>query len=149
MSSVDEKNNERRMEVADRLHSASIRLLRRLRLNDKASGVGPAQLSALSVLIFVGRPLSLGELAEAEQVTAATMSRVVAGLKRGGLARVTAAKEDRRRLVLEPTAKGTAILQAGRKRRVEALAGGLTSLKQEELETVERAVELIRNLVIE
>jgi len=48
-------------ETADRLHSAAIHLLRRLRVRDRESGVGPAQLSALSVLVF-GGPRSLGEL---------------------------------------------------------------------------------------
>src|SRR5258707_14604829 len=71
-------------EAADRLHSAAIHLLRRLRGGDPESGVGPAQLSALSVLVF-GGPRSLGELADAEQVRPPTMSRIVAGLGRGGL----------------------------------------------------------------
>src|SRR5258707_3465560 len=65
-------------ETADRLHSAAIHLLRRLRVRDRESGVGPAQLSALSVLVF-GGPRSLGELANAEQVRPPTMSRIVAG----------------------------------------------------------------------
>src|SRR5256885_16104382 len=71
-------------ETADRLHSAAIHLLRRLRVRDRESGVGPAQLSALSVLVF-GGPRSLGELADAEQVRPPTMSRIVAGRERGGL----------------------------------------------------------------
>src|SRR5204863_2334816 len=69
-------------ETADRLHSAAIHLLRRLRVRDRESGVGPAQLSALSVLVLGGGPRSLGELAEAEQVRPPTMSRIVAGLVR-------------------------------------------------------------------
>src|SRR5437773_61599 len=74
-------------ETADRLHSAAIHLLRRLRVRDRESGVGPAQLSALSVLVLGGGPRSLGELAEAEQVRPPTMSRIVAGLVRAGLVR--------------------------------------------------------------
>src|SRR5579864_5125263 len=88
--------------VADRLHSAAIRLLRRVRTRDTESGVGPAQLSALSVLVF-GGPRSLGELAAAEQVRPPTMSRIVAGLMRAGLVRRQVVKEDRRRLRLEAT----------------------------------------------
>src|SRR5215467_15642874 len=107
-------------EIADRLHSVAIHLLRRLRVRDLASGIGPAQLSALSVLVF-GGPRSLGELAEAEQVRPPTMSRIVTGLERDGLVRrhVT---EDKRRVRLEATAKGTKMLWEGRKRRVESLA---------------------------
>jgi len=129
--------------VADRLHSASIRLLRRLRLHDKASGIGPAQLSALSVLVFGGRPLSLGELAEAEQVKDPTMSRIVAGMIRASLAKRHVSKEDRRRLVISPTDKGIRVLQQGRKRRVQALADALTNLSNEELKQLGLATELI------
>src|SRR6476646_2226313 len=67
-------------EVADQLHSAAIHLLRRLRIRDRESGIGPAQLSALSVLVF-GGPRSRGELADAEQVRPPTMSRIIAGLQ--------------------------------------------------------------------
>src|SRR3979490_2851571 len=48
------------LETADRLHSAAIHLLRRLRVRDRESGVGPAQLSALSVLGFRWPPVSGG-----------------------------------------------------------------------------------------
>lgn len=118
-------------ETADRLHSAAIHLLRRLRVRDRESGVGPAQLSALSVLVLGGGPRSLGELAAAEQVKPPTMSRIVAGLERAGLVR-RGKTEDGRRVRLAATAKGTKILQEGRRRRVESLAQVLSSLSQEE-----------------
>src|SRR6266852_803487 len=111
------------VEIADRLHSAAIHLLRRLRVRDRESGVGPAQLSALSVLVF-GGPRSLGALADAEQVRPPTMSRIVAGLERAGLVR-RHATEDGRRVRLEASAKGAKILQEGRKRRVESLEKAL------------------------
>ncbi len=53
--------------VADRLHSAAIHLLRRLRRTDEATGLSPARLSALSVVVYAG-PRTLGELAGIEQV---------------------------------------------------------------------------------
>src|SRR5437870_7092437 len=117
-------------EIAERLHSAAIHLLRRLRVTDRASGIGPAQLSALSVLVF-GGPRSLGELAEAEQVRPPTMSRIVSGLERTGLVK-REATEDGRRVRLVATAKGTKILWEGRKRRVESLANALASLGEAE-----------------
>ncbi len=67
--------------VADRLHSAAIHLLRRVRKQDAATGEGPARLSALSVLVF-GGPMTLGQLAAAEQVKPPTMSRIVPGWSR-------------------------------------------------------------------
>ena len=118
------------LEAADRLHSAAIHLLRRLRVRDRESGVGPAQLSALSVLVF-GGPRSLGELADAEQVRAPTMSRIIASLEREGLIK-RHATEDGRRIRLEATAQGTKILWEGRKRRVESLAKALAALSDQD-----------------
>ena len=67
--------------IGDLLHSAAIHLLRKVRAQDRSAGIGPAQLSALSVLVF-GGPRSLKELADAEQVRPPTMSRIVVGLER-------------------------------------------------------------------
>jgi len=133
------------LEVADRLHSAAIHLLRRLRVRDRESGIGPSQLSALSVLVF-GGPRSLGELADAEQVRPPTMSRIVVGLEEAGLIR-RQSTEDKRRVRLEPTAKGTKILQEGRMRRVDSLARALSSLEPTELQQLGEAVKLIENLI--
>src|ERR1043166_192222 len=135
-----------RKEAADRLHSAAIRLPRRVSLEDKRSGVGPAQLSALSVLVFAG-PRSLGELAAAERVRSATMSRVVRGMQREGLARTVPTHDDRRRLRIEATRKGTRILQAARKRRVRNIALALEPLTAAELKNVRSLAELILEIV--
>ena len=118
------------LETADRLHSAAVHLLRRLRVRDRESGIGPAQLSALSVLVF-GGPRSLGELADAEQVRPPTMSRIVSGLQRAGLVK-REATEDGRRVRLLATPKGSKMLWEGRKRRIESLANALELLGETE-----------------
>jgi DNA-binding MarR family transcriptional regulator len=133
------------LETADRLHSAAIHLLRRLRVGDRESGIGPAQLSALSVLVF-GGPRSLGELAEAEQVRPPTMSRIVAGLERAGLVR-REPTEDGRRVRLLATAKGTRILWDGRKRRVDSLAKALELLGETDRGRLGELAELLREIV--
>src|SRR2546427_8284856 len=133
-------------EPADRLHSAAIHLLRRLRVRDRESGIGPAQLSALSVLVLGGGPRSLGELAEAEQVRPPTMSRIVAGLLRAGLVR-RGKTEDGRRLRLEATAKGTKILQEGRRRRVESLAQALSSFSSEDREKLSVLIDHLEKVI--
>ena len=132
-------------EVADRLHSAAIHLLRRLRVRDLASGIGPAQLSALSVLVF-GGPRSLGELAEAEQVRPPTMSRIVTGLERDGLVRrhVT---EDKRRVRPAATSKGTKMLWEGRKRRVESLAAAVDSLNEAEVRHLAELTQVLQKVL--
>src|SRR5262250_1499425 len=102
-------------ELADRLHSAAIHLLRLVRVQDTASGIGPARLSALSVIVF-GGPISLNDLAAAEQVHPPTMSRIVDALEAAGLARRRSNQEDRRAVLIEATARGSAVLRAGRRR---------------------------------
>jgi DNA-binding MarR family transcriptional regulator len=135
------------LEIADRLHSAAIHLLRRVRARDRESGIGPAQLSALSVLVF-GGSRSLGELADAEQVRPPTMSRIVAGLSRASLVR-RHATEDGRRVRLEATPKGVALMWEGRKRRVETLARAVAELPEAERDELHRTLALIRRIIEE
>ena len=132
--------------AADRLHSAAIHLLRRVRKQDLFSGVGPAQLSALSVLVFAG-PKTLGELAAAEQVKPPTMSRVVAGLKRSRLIEITRDPHDARRMHIRAAAKGTELLQQGRQRRIEYLAAHLGSLTGDELGQLSSAADILEKLL--
>ncbi|MGC1620523.1 MAG: MarR family transcriptional regulator [Candidatus Acidiferrum sp.] len=133
------------IDLAEHLHSAAIHLLRRLRIRDRESGIGPAQLSALSVLVF-GGPRSLGELADAEQVRPPTMSRIAAGLERSRLVR-RHATEDGRRVRLSATAKGAEILWEGRRRRVETLARALAALNENETQHLREAVTLLQQVI--
>ena len=139
--------SQREWELADRLHSAAIHLLRRLRIQDLAARIGPAKLSALSVLVFSGRALSLAELAAAEQVRNPTMSRLVATMERDGLARTRQAKEDARSIQITPTARGKALLLAGKKRRVDSLANALSSLTRDQIAEMEKAVMLLQDVI--
>lgn len=132
--------------AADRLHSAAIHLLRRVRLQDAASGVGPAQLSALSVLVF-GGPRTLGELATAEQVKPPTMSRIAAGLRRSRLVDITRDPDDARRMHIHATAKGTRLLQQSRQRRIDYLASHLASLTTAELNQLTAAGDILERLL--
>jgi DNA-binding MarR family transcriptional regulator len=132
--------------VADRLHSAAIHLLRRLRREDAAAGIGPARLSALSVLVF-GGPTSLGRLAAAEQVRPPTMTRIVAGLEADGLVGRRPHPRDARQVVLRATAAGGRVLQAGRRRRIDALTRRLRALGPSQLQTLSEAAQLIEQVL--
>ena len=132
--------------IADRLHSAAIHLLRRVRKQDVATGEGPARLSALSVLVF-GGPKTLGELAAAEQVKPPTMSRIVAGLARSRLIEITADPRDARRMRIRATARGTRLLHKGRQLRIAHLASHLEALAPEELAKLGEAVEILKKLL--
>jgi DNA-binding MarR family transcriptional regulator len=133
-------------EVADRLHSAAIHLLRRIRKVDEASGLSAARLSALSVLVF-GGPTTVGGLARAEQVSAPTMSRLVSGLERDGFVVREADEGDARAVRVRATAKGTRVLQEGRRRRVAELDELLDGLSDEELRTLGSAAEIMERVL--
>jgi len=138
-----DKQDRRTAEVADRLHSTAIHLLRMVRLQDTATGVAPARLSALSVIVF-GGPISLKDLASAEQVRPPTMSRIVDALEKTGLARRQLNPADRRAVMIEATAKGQRILREGRRRRVQFLARHLGRLNERELAKIECALDSIQ-----
>jgi DNA-binding MarR family transcriptional regulator len=132
--------------VADRLHSAAIHLLRRVRRVDGATGSGPAQLSALSVLIM-GGAMTLGELAAVEQVKPPTMTRIVAGLRRSGWVRLSPDRWDARRMRVCATGSGRRLLEKARKRRIDYLARGLARLEAKDLTLLDRAVTILKDVL--
>lgn len=133
--------------VADRLHSAVIRLLRRLRREDAAMGLTAARASALSVLVFGGRPVTLGALAEAEQVSAPTVTRLIVGMERDGLVRREADAKDRRVVWVAATAKGAKLLHAGRRRRVAALESAFATLSAADRHVLADATAILERLL--
>jgi len=139
--------NARPREVADRLHSAAIHLLRRVRRTDVETGVTPAQLSALSVLM--SGPKTLGELAAAEQVRPPTVTRLASELERLGLVRREADPTDGRIARLRSSAKGSAVLRRGRELRIAELERRLRALDRSELRTLDEAAVIIERIVKE
>jgi DNA-binding MarR family transcriptional regulator len=125
--------------VADRLHSAAIHLLRRLRVEDEALGISAPRLSALSVLVFAG-PMRIGELAQLEQVEPPTMTRLVDGLERDGYVTRSPDPDDARAVSVHATDTGREALLQGRRRRVEAFTSLLATLPQRELAQLARGV---------
>jgi DNA-binding MarR family transcriptional regulator len=132
--------------LADQLHSAAIHLLRHLRKEDDASGLSAPRLSALSVVVF-GGPLTLGQLARAEQVKPPTMTRIVTGLENDGLVRREGDERDKRLTRINATPKGRRVLMAGRTRRVELLASAVERLRATELADLRRGAQLLRELI--
>lgn len=139
-------DEERAERLADRLHSASIHLLRRLRRQDDTAGVTAPHLSALSVLVFGGER-TLGELAAAEQVRPPSMTRLVRNLEREGLVERLPHPVDRRAIFLRATKAARKVLEEGRARRVHVLAARLRGLDADDLACLERAAELIDGIV--
>ena len=140
------KRDPEALALADQIHSAAIHLLRHLRKEDDASGLSAPRLSALSVVVF-GGPLTLGQLARAEQVKPPTMTRIVTGLEKEGLVRRQGDARDKRLTKIYATPKGAKVLTAGRARRVELLARAVERLGAKELAEMERGAPLLRELI--
>ena len=130
------------IEAADRFHSAAIHALRHVRREDPSTGLSAARLSALSVLVF-GGPRTLGELAAAEQVRPATMTRIAQSLVEDDYARRDLDPADGRVVRLSATTKGRRVMRQGRERRVVNLARLLGRLSDEEIARIHEAAELV------
>jgi DNA-binding MarR family transcriptional regulator len=92
--------------------------------------------------VFAG-PRSLTELAEAEQVTAPTMSKLVAAMEGEGLVRRRPHSTDGRSVRLEATAKGRRILERGRERRLALLESLLAGASPRDVEILGEAAEIV------
>ena len=132
-------------QLADALHSAAIHLLRRLRREDAATGLSPARLSALSVVVF-GGPMRISDLARAEQVKTPTITPIVAALEHDGLLARDTDATDGRASILRATPKGMKLMAEGRSRRVATLARQLRELPAGDRTLLRRAAELIQQL---
>jgi DNA-binding MarR family transcriptional regulator len=133
-------------QIADRLHSAAIHLLRRLRRVDPAMGLAPAAASALSVIVF-GGPRTLGQLAAAEQIRPPSLTPLVRALEAAGLARRERDVQDRRVVRIAATEKGRRLLQQGRSRRVGVLSGWLKNLNAADFHALKHGVDVLDRLV--
>lgn len=120
-----DKGDER--ETARALNSGAIHLLRGMRRVDRLSGLTPARLSALSVLVFAG-PCSLGRLAAIEDVAGPTMTRIVDGLEQAGLARRTPHPDSARSVLIAATDDGATLMAAAADRRLDLIVDALASL---------------------
>lgn len=128
-----------RERIATRLHAAAIHLLRAVRREDPASGLSPARLSALSVLVY-GGPRTIGALAAAEQVTPPTMTRLVAALEADGYVAREPSPRDGRAVIVHATPRAHEALEAARRRRVAQLLGLLAGLSDGEWARLGEAV---------
>jgi DNA-binding MarR family transcriptional regulator len=133
-------------DVANRLHSAAIHLLRRVRSEDQGLGLSPARLSALSVLVFGGER-TIGQLASAEGVTPPSMTRLVAAMEAEGLVSRGPDTTDRRVVRVAATERGEKILRRGRKLRIDALRGVLAGVAPDDLAALSHAAAVLEEVL--
>jgi DNA-binding MarR family transcriptional regulator len=127
------------------LNQAAIRLLRGLHAVDQRSGLTTARLSALSVLVFAG-PQTIGRLATAEQVAGPTITRIVDGLERLGLARREPHPDSARMTLVSATDAGTELMLAARQRRVDAISDALGRVTDADRSAIVAAADALARL---
>jgi DNA-binding MarR family transcriptional regulator len=132
--------------IADRLHSAAIYLLRRVRRVDEATGLSASKLSALSVVVFAG-PITLRDLAAAEQVRPPSMTRTVQELEAEGLIAREPDEQDRRAVRIRATPKGQRLLKRGRSARIKLLAEWLRGLDPGKLAVLDEASTILERIL--
>lgn len=129
-----------RMRVAGNLHSMSVRLLRRARVEDTKEGLTPQRLSLLSILVFSG-PKTVNQLAELELVSAPAISRLVKQLHIDGLVLRARSKQDNRVVFVSATRRARQLLQAAQARRLSRIEQELAQLDDSQIATLNQAVQ--------
>jgi DNA-binding MarR family transcriptional regulator len=133
-------------ELAARIQAAALHLLRRLAQEDRAIGVSPPRLSALSVLVF-GGPRTIGTLASMEGVTPPTMTRLVAAMVADGLVERLPDEADRRVVRVAASPQGRSLLLAGRDRRLATLVAMIEPLTPKERRRLTSASEIVERML--
>jgi DNA-binding MarR family transcriptional regulator len=137
--------DDERVAVANRLNSVAIHLLRRIARTDQQSGLTAERMSLLSVLVY-GGDRTIGQLAEAERLTAPAITRTVSLLEEQGLVRRTRSAADRRVVTVRATAAGRRLMEAARARRIASLAEDLATLSRADLAALNRAATILDKL---
>jgi DNA-binding MarR family transcriptional regulator len=127
------------------LREAITRMNRRLRQTRPIGDLTVAQVSALSNLDSAGA-LTPRELADLERVQPPTMTKIIARLDERGLISRTPHPSDGRQAILSPSAAGRRLIGEYRRMREEWLAQRLAGLSSDDLQTLQRAAEILNRI---
>jgi DNA-binding MarR family transcriptional regulator len=129
---------------------SAFRSLRSLRGRDTHRGdeLGHAQYELLAELCAHG-PLQAGELAEAVEASAATVSGMLDHLSEADLVERTRSDTDRRIVVVKVTRRGKRKVEARKALWQARWQGALEGLDDEELQTAARVLERIHGIFCE
>jgi DNA-binding MarR family transcriptional regulator len=131
--------------LAARLRLVITRTARRLR-QQAGTDLGPSQTAALATVERHG-PLTPSELARIERIQRPTATRIVARLEDAGLVERLADPSDKRSFTVSATAEGRTLMRKLRTRKNAYLARRLRDASEEDLETLERAAEILEELL--
>jgi DNA-binding MarR family transcriptional regulator len=134
-------------ERAAHLRTAIVRTARRLRQEAAAESTGltPTSVAALATIERHG-PMTPSEIADVERVKRPTVTRTLGCLEREGLIDRTPDPSDRRSALVEINGAGRERLRRLRSRKNAYLARRMRDLSAEEVETLERAAEILERM---
>jgi DNA-binding MarR family transcriptional regulator len=134
-------------ERAAHLRTAIVRTARRLRQEAAAetTGLTPTSVAALATIERHG-PLTPSEIAEIERVKRPTITRTLGCLEREGLIDRTPDPADGRSALVGVNGAGRERLRRLRGRKNAYLARRMRDLSPEEVETLERAAEILERM---
>ena len=132
-------------EMGERL-IALVELLRtRIRPSYHTTRLTAARMSALRIIIDNDGSTG-GQIAQSEQVTPATITRVLDGLDESGFIVREPSRQDRRIVDVRATEAGRAAFREAEASRIERLAGELSTLNAEERASVSEALLRLEKL---
>ncbi|HEX5583237.1 MarR family winged helix-turn-helix transcriptional regulator [Gaiella sp.] len=132
--------------IAEELRPVVLRVARRIRREAEHLGVTSHQ-ATLLWLVRTRPGLSLRELAQAEGISAPSLSAHVDRLESLGLIRRVRSSDDRRRVGLELTPEGRTTLRRIRAGRTTWLAERLEQLSDEQRQRLEQALPALEALL--
>lgn len=134
-------------ERAAHLRTAIVRTARRLRQEAAAetTGLTPTSVAALATIERHG-PLTPSEIAEIERVKRPTITRTLGCLEREGLIDRAPDPADGRSSLVSVNGAGRERLRRLRRRKNAYLARRMKDLTDEEVETLERAAEILERM---
>lgn len=131
--------------LASDFRMATFRLARRLRSERAVDSMSDGQFAVLAALKVHG-PHTLGELADRERVTAPSMNRTVNALEESGYLSRTADADDRRKVNIQLTEAGLAVVEETVRRRDSWLEHALDELTPEDRDVLAHAAAIMREV---
>lgn len=131
---------------ASNLRTAIFRLARRMRTQRAVDSMSDGQFAVLAGL-FVHGTHTLTELADRERVSAPAMNRTVNCLQDAGYTTRSADENDGRKVVIDLTESGRAVVDETARRRDAWVEEALAELTPGERATLAAAAELMQRMV--
>jgi DNA-binding MarR family transcriptional regulator len=145
MVTTSHTQEERIAESAARLRLAIVRTARRLR-QEAGTDLSPTLTAALATIDRHG-PLTPSELADIERVKRPTATRIAAALEKDGLIERAADPTDGRAFLLSTSSEGRTLMKRLRSRKNAYISRRLRKLGDEDVETLERAAEVLERML--